>query len=92
MIQLRNVRGEWNWVRVTIVCPVCISLSNLFLFESSLKSLRRAALVAVWSEALSLTTHGLESEPGANEKVTSDKGLGGGFRWVLRFPPTVTTG
>ena len=28
----------------------------------------------------------------ACEKVTSDLGLGGGFRRVLRFPPLFTTG
>ena len=26
------------------------------------------------------------------EKVANDLGLGGSFRWVLRFPPLFTTG
>ena len=29
---------------------------------------------------------------GACEEVASDLGLGGGFRWVLRFSPPVTIG
>ena len=30
--------------------------------------------------------------PGACQKIARDLGLGGGFRRVLWFPPTVTTG
>ena len=41
---------------------------------------------------MSLTTVLVRSPPGACETVTSDFGLGGGFRLVLWFPPPVRTG
>ena len=55
--------------------------------------------MAVWPKALpltassqSLTTVRVRIPPRACEKVANDLGLGSGFRRVLGFPPSVTTG
>ena len=55
------------------------------------------ALMAIWSKALPLIASCLSHCPVSNpiracEKVASDLGLGGGFCWVLQFPPPLTTG
>ena len=41
---------------------------------------------------MALTTAWVVIPAGACEKVTSDSGLGGGFRRELWFPPPITTG
>ena len=41
---------------------------------------------------LSLTSAQVRITARECEKVASDLGLGSGFRWVLRFPPPLTTG
>ena len=39
-----------------------------------------------------LIDNGLQEKYYIHNKVASALGLGGGFRWVFRFPPPVTTG
>ena len=54
--------------------------------------------MALWSTALPLTASclsslpGFKSQPGASEEVASDLRLGGGFCWVLQFPPPLPIG
>ena len=56
------------------------------------------AQMAEWSKALPLTASCLSPCMGSNpswgnfEEATSYLGLGGGFSWVLRFPPPLTIG
>ena len=52
--------------------------------------------MAVWCKGLPLTDCSLSPHARfasrAYEEVTRNLGLGGGFRWVLRFPPPGQTG
>ena len=43
--------------------------------------------MAVWSKALQLTASCLAPLPGFEYYLGHVRKLGGGFRWVLRFPP-----
>ena len=52
---------------------------------------RGRPLIVKWSKALPLIL-GRSLSRMACEKVASDLGLDGGFCWLLRFPPQITTG